>query len=107
MTYPKVLIPMIRKLMPTVIASQIVGVQPMSMPNKGPRLQSRDEPYNMYPYIAQRHDTLWDLGFDKKDLEDMIAWCNTTLQSCDWHYGTGNFYFRNTHDRTMFVLRWA
>lgn len=107
MTYTKVIIPMIRKLMPTLVASQIVGVQPMSMSVKGPRLQSRDEPYNMYPYIAQRHNTMWNLGFDKKDLDDMIEWCHATFHSCDWHYSTGNFFFRNEPDRIMFMMKWT
>lgn len=32
--YTKILIPMIRKVMPTVIAQEIVGVQPMGMVHK-------------------------------------------------------------------------
>ena len=104
--YTKILIPLIRNLMPQVIASQIVGVQPMSI-EPPTRLQAHDEPFNMYPWIAQRHIALWDLGFDAKDLEDMKAWCVTTLQSSSWHYLQGKFFFRNETDRTMFMLRWS
>jgi len=70
------------------------------------RLQSKEEPFNIYPYIAQRHDSLWDLGFAGQDMNDMINWCTNTFVSGTWHYHTGSFYFRNENDRTMFMMRW-
>jgi hypothetical protein len=105
--WAKVLLPMIRKVYPTMIAQQIVGAQPMTMPESPTRLQAYDEPFNMYPYIAQRHSSMWDLGFNPKDLQDMKEWCVATLQSSSWHYLQGKFFFRNETDRTMFMLRWS
>ena len=104
--WSKVLLPLIRKVYPQMVAHQIVGVQPMNMEPQQ-RLQARDEPFNMYPYIAQRHADLWDLGFNHSDLVGMKEWCNATLESSSWHYLQGKFFFRNETDRTMFMLRWS
>jgi hypothetical protein len=99
---------MIRKIMPTLIADQIIGVQPMgNFFPPGPRLQARNDAYNAYPYIAQRGDSIWDLGIDRQDLRDMKAWLAVSVESGSWHYTNGSFYFRNEADRTMFVLKWS
>ena len=96
---------MLRTFYPQMVASKLVGGQPMNIESRR-RLQSRDETGNMYPYIAQRHDSLWDLGFRRQDLEDMKEYCHNTFNSNSWHYVNGNFHFRNAADRTIFLLRW-
>ena len=102
----KVLLPMIRKIVPDLIASELASVQPMTAGPTG-KLQTREEPHNMYPYIAQRHQSMWDLGFEGKDLVAMKEWCTEAFSSNSWHYNQGNFYFRNEADRTMFMMRWS
>jgi len=104
-----VIIPLIRKVYPAIVANSIVGVQPMTtIPEISPGvLQTREELFNIYPYIAQRHVSLWDLGFPSELLNQMTEWCTTTLPSGSWHYLTGNFYFYSENDRTMFVLKFG
>lgn len=72
-----------------------------------PMLQTREEPFNSYPYIAQRHDSLWDLGFPGGTLSSMLEWCRSNLQSGAWGYSSGNFFFREDKDRMLFLLRWS
>lgn len=102
----KVVIPVIHKLNKQMGMFVLTGVQHMSM-EPPHRLQARDEPFNMYPYIAQRHDDLWDQGFSHTDLISMKEWCWATLNANCWHYNQGNFYFRTDADRIMFMLRWS
>ena len=100
-----VLIPLIRKVAPQIIAQELVNVQPMSFSKPSAFLQTREEPFNMYPFIAQRGQALWDLGFPRATLTNMEEFCATTFNRNSWSYSCGNFYFKNEADRTMFVLK--
>ena len=68
-------------------------------------LQIKNEPYNMYPYLAQRHNDLWDQGFHKKLLTEMTTWCVDTFERGNWVYSCGCFYFREEADRNWFMMR--
>ena len=84
-----ILIPMMRTLIPQMLATELVNVQPMTLDSA--RLQPYDEPFNLYPYVVHQAVDIWDLGFKSKALVDMYEWCDTTLQAGSWHYLQGRF----------------
>lgn len=58
-----VLIPMIRKMMPTLIAQEIVGVQPMTMPKHLPKFMVVDQTVDKLPAPPEGHLTV-DVDFE-------------------------------------------
>jgi hypothetical protein len=99
----KVLLPMIRRVIPSLIANEIVGVQPMSGPTQ--RWSIVDDPYNAYPYSVTFNQSLWALSIESKTLVKMLQWCNDTIPSGNWYSTHSAFHFRNAEDRTMFMLK--
>jgi hypothetical protein len=108
-----VLMPIIRRVSPQLLASQIVGVQPMSMP-----LDNQDEvgenvnEYGTISYWVKPKgvDSSWlFIGTDKrkKKLEKLIEWCTATFNPDAWHRHQNVFYFEQEEDRTVFLLMWA
>lgn len=124
----RVLLPIIRQIVPGLIAQQICGVQPMSG-------QQRDTtPYE----IGTSHEVDGDIEFfwvkpsqpnptmflwsttvskaEKRNAE-IMTWCFNTYgprgiwgvdlnPGARWHASDQKYYFRNEADRTLFVLRW-
>ena len=112
----KVLIPMIRKVMPAIIANDIVNVQPMqdigwrTGEGKG---QMREREYWIQP--PQGVGDIFEISrthlLQKKnpDIATMQIWCEETFgmeYATDWYRNGGAFYFLNEADRTAFTLRW-
>lgn len=98
--YAKVLIPMIRKVMPTTIAQQIVGVQPMTGFEK--------------EYI----NTIWGKTYNKKywpyqytinrdEVFEAERWCWQHFKGRNWNNTHRMFAFKRSRDAVMFALRWA
>ena len=96
----KILIPMIRKVMPTLMAQQIVGVQPMTAIS--------DE------YI----NSIWGKTYNKKywpyqytinrdDVFEAERWCWQHFKGRNWNNTYQKFVFKRSQDAVMFALRWG
>lgn len=131
--YRNVVIPLIRQIVPGMIAQQIVGVQPMS--TDGSSKMELGETHNMDGTVEfywvkpsqgpTEHIFSFKYNFPAKPDErkqrnlDILEWCSQTYgprgiwgvdidnpNGTRWFASDQKYYFRNESDRTMFVLRW-
>lgn len=113
---PKVLIPIIRKVMPQVIAESIVNIQPMTVPKL---LMETGEGYyengTVYYYWAKISVVAFDLRDSVKKNEEILQWCFETYGAPGlwdlndgqrWMSTNAKYYFANESDRMLFVLKW-
>ena len=100
---PKVLIPMIRKVMPGLMAQQITGVQPMTS------ITGRIFTEN-YSFGISYNVKYWPHQFhlDKDWGEVMLAerWCYQNFKSRNWKHSGHRFVFKREADATLFALKW-
>jgi hypothetical protein len=96
----KVLVPIIRRVMPTVIANELVGVQPMTGPVASLKIGVDDRNNVRLRYWVER--VTWNQNENKE-------WCIETYGDDPerWYCRGSCFYFRDERDRTMFILRWS
>jgi hypothetical protein len=116
----KIIMPMIRKVAPAMIAQQILSVQPMTSVITNGELQlgtaflggskegewftiSFTKPFSFY------------FGKPEKKTDEYRNWCIATFgesynhltDQCFWFERDDRFYFRNEADRMLFVLKWT
>lgn len=95
-----VLLPMIRKVKPTLIAQQIVGMQPMTA------------------YTGSLFETFWTKEYNKKywpyqytvkrdHVFEAERWCWQQFKGRDWNNTYQKFAFKRSQDAVMFALRWS
>ena len=86
-----IILPIIKNVMPNLIANAIVGVQPMSSP-----YSKEDGPYQV--------DVL---EFGKyTDIIPMRQWCRETLNEGEWVAIAQYFAFKTEEALAWFKLRW-
>lgn len=122
MTDKSVLIPIIRKMLPSVIAQEIVGVQPMatninvfnwSTETKPDELHIGYDPTYNQPYWVQP-----ELGglFSRRHerYQEINDWCNQTFGASTegwnnprWSASNRKYWFKYEKDRTLFVMKWS
>ena len=89
-TLNRVILPIIRRVMPTLFANSIIGVQPMSSP-----FHKNEWPYQI------------DLVMKFKDLPEIREWCRTNL-NCEEYISNAQYFAFNTETAyAWFILRWA
>jgi len=119
--FQKVLIPMIRHVMPTILAQSLVNVQPMTMedipdehligecPFKFDRYTKETTAYWVNPKLPRRADR------HASNME-MHNWCVKIFGPPDilhphigirWTKDGRKYCFRKKSDRTIFLLRWS
>jgi hypothetical protein len=115
-----IIMPMIRKVTPAMMAQQIVGVQPMTSHSDGQLilgtafLGGSKEGEWFTVSISQSIFTIKRKGEAEKE-NVHLKWCIATFgesynhltDQCVWFERDGRYYFRNEADRMMFVLRWT
>jgi len=112
-TAQKILMPMIRNFMPTLLAQQIMGVQSMSIDTGS--IFDNIIPYKVHPkYKFSRN---WFIGKVNSGQGDEVhKWCSETFGNhptnpdawCRWYrYSRNKFYFRDERDYTWFTMRWS
>ena len=118
----KVIIPLIRKVYPAMLADQIISIQPMSLDVnsmypftfkvvKGQTTADKNnwhtdyDRFNEYPYSAT--DTLWYPWTEADKDREMDVWCAASFNGGSWHRTGQTYRFKNEEDRTLFILRWA
>lgn len=130
--YP-VLLPVIRRVMPNIIASQIIGVSPMTGPVGNistlrtryglttgweGRVVFEKEHFNHFLRVYNRRwrhhpEYLTALGYPHVKLlvpsaEKYAAdqWCSEVFKPGSWVRTYADFWFANKDDATMFAMRW-
>lgn len=123
----KILIPMIRKVMPTTIAQDIVGTQPMTWP--GAELETGETYVDEAASYATDENivewywvrlpmsagSFWNVKGTQEHIEQVDAWCKETFgprMSNEqpvfiWDKINGRYCFKRSEDRTAFVLKWG
>ena len=124
MTGLKILMPLIREMMPNIIAHDIIGVQPLTMPKgiifdsiRKTVVMQRNMTNAQYQHFLRlnnrrRRQSVYDLlqaGYPEAEAAfsgEVVAWCQENLP--DRHMRFGNrYFFANEKDRLIFVLRWS
>jgi hypothetical protein len=117
----KIIIPMIRKVTPAMIAHQILSVQPMQIASDS---KTRLDLGTAYLGGSKEGDWFtvmvvkpfkFVIQNELKGPDPHIDWCTNTFgesynhltDQCFWFMRDGRFYFRKEEDMTMFVLRWT
>lgn len=128
----QVLIAQIRRVMPSIIAQDLIGVQPMTGPtvdifntrynidrnfNWAGRVILHKEHFNHFlrVYNRRKHhhpDYLTNLGYTKIRLaySKTIAasqWCRETFKRGTYVRSSSDFWFAYERDATLFRLRWS
>lgn len=109
-----VIIPIIRNIYPSLIAQQIIGVQPMT----GSYESLFDLIFEYHVHPRYKFSRKWYIGEVKSIIDKTVVleWCENFFGShpknpdawCRWYrYSTSKFYFRDEKDYTLFLLRWS
>lgn len=99
-----ILIPMIRNIMPTLMANQITGVQPMT--GHAGQIFSTDKTYvggynfnlKYWPHVTM---VTWQHVLDAE------RWCYKNFKSRNWRNSGQFFAFKREQDFLLFTLKWS
>lgn len=122
----EVLLPAIRKVLPGLIAQDIVGVQPMMISNYIETGETYVDEASSYATEANTVEYYWarlpidvgaifTMGAHGKYVNEVEAWCEETFgPRCSnehpefaWDKFNGCYCFKSEQDRTAFVLKWS
>ena len=124
MTGLKILMPLIRKMMPNIIAHDIIGVQPMTGPQsnilsirKTTVFMQRNMANAQYQHFLRlnnrrRRQSVHDFlqaGYPEAEANyssEVVAWCLENFPDCHVRFGN-RYFFANDEDRLIFMLRWS
>ena len=126
--FQRVLIPMIRKVMPAMVAADITGVQPLGPPfwpqemeigetylNDAAAYSTADDAVEYYwakppmpSIMTMRLNGTGGLTDSSEKFNAMTEWTKETFGEVGgrWLYINNKFCFTNEADRMLFVLRW-
>lgn len=120
-----VLLPIIRRVMPTLIANEIIGVQPMVGPAAGifglkngwyGRVKLTKDHYRYFLQVYNRRtyhhpDYLTSLGYPHVKVSrrdglhiDALDWCYDNLKAGSWISSHNDFWFSNEEDVLAFKM---
>jgi hypothetical protein len=121
-----VIISILRRVMPNIIANDILGVQNMTSPagtifsmraNWAGRVVLHKEHFNHFlrVYNRRKHhhpDYLTDLGYKKErvSFSNAVAadqWCRKTFKCGTYVRSSIDFWFAYERDAMLFTLRWS
>jgi len=97
---PKILIPMIRKVMPTLMAQQITSVQPMHDAGSIFSAYAGSTQYNPKYWPHQLYIEHWGKAHEAE------RWCYENFKSRYWKSSGRHFAFKRGTDATLFTLKW-
>lgn len=129
MTSNQILISSIEGILSSAIASQIIGVQPMTGPLSkiftirtiGTIEQSRiimtKAHYRIFLRLNNRRKSQTEVDLAKANYpycwinyqykKECIDWCNCQFGMGGYIIGAGRFWFENPNDLSVFKLRWC
>lgn len=121
MTKLSKLLPMIRNVMPSIIANDIIGVQPMTNPYPVTVKLTKDH-YRYFLRVYNRRrfhtvDYIDSLGYpsvkltrrDDSDYDALKArvWSINNLKQGSYIHRGSTFWFAREKDYTLFLMRWT
>jgi hypothetical protein len=99
-TAQKILIPMIRNVMPNLIAHQITGMQPMST-------YTGSSIFNQF-FSKEYNKKYWPYQYViTQDSRAAERWCWDRYKGRYWNNYGRKFVFKREKDAVLFALRWA
>lgn len=112
--YTSILIPMVRHVMPTILANEIIGVQPMMGPAGSifsfgeASIYFTHEPHEFGKYILHIHfDKFGVMGEGRELLDEIETYISDTFGTRVQKTNGLNYIFDQEKDLTLFLLRWA
>ena len=109
----QILLPTIRQVYPTLLAQQIVGVQPMTSTANIFTMRASYNPQSKYKFSRAK----WYVAdYDWVHQGKVLEWCKEQFGShpkrpdawSRWHHTyEGQIHFRDAKDYEWFVLRWS
>lgn len=96
-----VILPMIRKVMPNIIANQILGVQPMAA--------GTGSIFNMAFGDKKYNKKYWPYQYtvDRAAYKEAERWCWERFKGRYWSSSGQRFAFKRSEDAAIFALRWS
>ena len=117
MTFDPVILSIIRRVMPTTIANDIIGVQPMSGLNIAPWIMKMEKVhYQHFLRLNNRKKTQKISNIDEagytcvklyRSWNDPREWCKKNLKPGSYINLHTRFWFAYDRDATLFTLRWS
>lgn len=111
----KVLLPVIRNVMPNIIAEEILGVQPMT--RQPMTVGEMDHACSTWYWVKPDYNPgeIFELDKTRQRVAEIEAWIEDACgprgswhdPDCRWWASDRKYIFKNEEDRTMFVLRWS
>jgi hypothetical protein len=101
-TAQKIMLPIIRTVLPNLMAQQIVGVQPMDVDTGSLFEQLTAKVFNpkYWPYQHKVSAT-------KTNRWEVERWCYDNFKSRNWNSYRNQFVFKRKEDAMLFALRWS
>ena len=129
----QVILPIIQRVMPSIIAHDVIGVQHMNGSvgdifnirgqfNWAGRLVLTKEHFRHFLRVYNRRtrhhpDYLTSLGYQKirvtrrddraNNASNALAWCKQNIKPGSYVYSSGDFWFAYDRDATLFTLKWS
>lgn len=96
----RTMIPMIRNSLPTLLARDILGVQPMTgrVGNLWNIRRSRNYNKKYWPYQYK---------INPENIIQAERWCWDRFKGRYWHSDNGKFVFKRESHAAMFLLKWG
>lgn len=100
--------PLIKEVTPQILASEIVGVQPMTDTTITTSLQ----PVTIDGIVITYYAVRIPYRYNTNNMNDIYEWCKKTfgenLTDRRWYIrGSTTYLFKNEEDRNWFLLRWS
>lgn len=95
------LLPLIKRLVPSIIASELVGVQPMSYQDVRIELDEFENIFGDTMYAATVYS--WDMT----TYVQINKWLDSTMGEKRYVIENNKYCFTQEKDRTLFLLKWT
>jgi hypothetical protein len=122
--YDPVILPIIRRVWPNILANELIGVQPMTGPvgeifgrRPNGRVLMNKVHYRHFVRVYNRRkyhrpEYITSLGYThvRVRISDAIAvqrWCREILRAGSYVRSHNDFWFAYERDATLFTLRWS
>lgn len=112
---PKILLPVIRRIMPKLIAQGIIGAQPMT--RRSLTMGELEHACSTWYWACPPESPagIFEIEKTRQYYHDIESWIEERCgpkgswndADCRWWASNGQYIFKNEQDRTMFVLRWS
>jgi hypothetical protein len=106
----KVLIPMLRQMIPSMLADQIISVQPMTAPASQVYVIKNRWAFKRFEVLHSPDDELLGqyaivINVPMGELAEILHYCKDTFVD-NFTVENNKIWFNSEADRTLFLLRW-